>query len=93
MCESASASSEHWRGPRAAARSLLQRNQSRRGQHAHLPHSAAQRLAESRARSISSADPVSIDPTGAPSPFDKQNITVSNPRVSVFTSTPSAVAH
>lgn len=32
-----------------------------------------------------------MEPTGAHRPFDRQNITVSNPRDNVFTSTPSAV--
>ena len=45
-----------------------------------------------RARSMSLADPTSIDPTGAPSPFDRQNITVSKPLVKLRTSSPSAVA-
>ena len=49
-------------------------------------------LRNTRALAIRSAKPTSIDPTGAPRPFDRQNITVSNPRVSVFTSTPSATA-
>ena len=34
-----------------------------------------------RARAIRSAEPTSMEPTGAPSPFDRQNITVSKPRV------------
>ena len=36
--------------------------------------------------------PTSIEPTGAPRPFDRQNITVSKPLVSFATLIPSAVA-
>ena len=34
------------------------------------------RLRSTRAASITSAEPASIEPTGAPSPFDRQHITV-----------------
>ena len=37
-------------------------------------------------------EPTSIEPTGAPSPFEKQNITESKPWVSSFTGTPKATA-
>ncbi len=57
----------------------FERNQPRRRQHARLPHPAAQRLAIDPRLAIASREPTSIDPTGAPSPFDRQNITVSNP--------------
>jgi hypothetical protein len=58
-------------------RHFFQRDQSRRRQHARLAHAAAQALAIPRARSIASAVPTSMEPTGAPRPFDKQNITES----------------
>ena len=49
-------------------------------------------LRKMRALRICSAEPTSMEPTGAPRPFDRQNITVSKPRVRVCTSTPSAMA-
>ena len=59
-------------------RRLFERDQSRRRQHARLPHAAAQPLAIAAGRcAISSAGPASIDPAGAPSAFERQNITVS----------------
>ena len=74
-------------------RHLFQRDQPRRRQHTRLPHPSAQRLANTRARSICSAVPTSIDPTGAPSPFDRQNITVSNPLVNSAHQSPAPPPH
>ena len=45
-----------------------------------------------RAFSMNSREPASMDPTGAPSAFDRQNITESNLRVMSATERPSAVA-
>ncbi len=44
------------------------------------------------ARTISSAVPAIIDPTGAPRPFERQNWTVSTSRQMTSAPTPSATA-
>jgi len=58
----------HWHDPRATARSMLQRNQPRRRRIPTCLMPPPSALRKSRALSINSADPTSIDPTGAPSP-------------------------
>ena len=65
-------------------RHLLQCNQSRSRQDARLPHAAAQRFPVEPRLINQLLEPVSIDPTGAQRPFDRQNITVSNPRVRLY---------
>jgi len=59
------------------ARHLFQCDQPGRRQHARLPHGAAEALRSSLPLAIEFAVPAKHRPTGAPSPFDRQNITVS----------------
>ena len=83
----------HWRDlPRAAPARL--RAQSARLRPAHPPASCRRLMLSGKPAPSPSVPPkpTSIDPTGAPSPFDRQNITVSKPRVNAFTFTPSATA-
>jgi hypothetical protein len=49
-------------------------------------------LRQRRARSTSSALPSSIEPTGAPRPFEKQIETLSKPRATSRAGTPRAIA-
>ena len=77
---------------RQEARIVFERDQSRRRQHAGLPHAAAQPFAiEPRPRDVFRV-PASIDPTGAPSAFDRQNITVSTGATISRTRMPNACA-
>ena len=69
---------------------FFERDQSGRGQHARLPHSAAQPLAIAAGAVDDFARPTSMEPTGAPRPFDRQNITESACAASSRTSRPSA---
>ena len=58
---------------------VLQRVERPGGDDAGLPHAAAEHLAmPPRAGRINSSGPHSAEPTGAPSPFEKQMLTVSN---------------
>ena len=71
---------------------LFKRDETGSGQNAGLPHAAAQSLAVEAGMAMSSSEPTSMEPTGAPRPFERQNMTVSKPRVRALTSTPRAMA-
>ena len=66
------------RGPREAGRHLLERDQPGGGQNSGLTHPAAEPLAQqARLPPSRRGVPTTIEPAGAPRPFDRQNITVS----------------
>ena len=71
---------------------VVERVDAGRRDDARLPHAAAEQLAHRLARPTSSAVPAMIDPTGAPSPFERQNWTVSTSRQMTSAPTPSATA-
>ena len=62
---------------------MVQRVNPGRGEHAGLPHAAAEHLAPAPRMRTNSTDPHSTEPAGAPSPFDKHTDTLSNAAVSV----------
>ena len=71
----------------------LERDDARGRDHAGLAHAAAEARRGRRApRRSRRPVPHSSEPTGAPKPFDRQNITVSAPRDELDGGTPSAIA-
>ncbi len=83
---------ERSRDARQALRRFFKSHQRRGCKNTGLAHSAPNSLRLMRAFSMKSREPTSMDPTGAPSAFEKQNITESNFRVMSATVRLSAVA-
>ena len=92
MCDRASASSRAfaWSSCKRAASAPEQ--SARRSQYARLTHPAAQSLAINPRPLHQFRRAHQHRSHRCAKPFDRQNMIVSNPRVSVFTSSPSAVA-